>query len=96
SRRETWGVVVNEAAAFGLPLVLSSAVGAAADLLRSGSNGEVVPSGDVDAAARALRSLAASSALREDFGRCSRELVRAWDFRPSVEALDALVRELAQ
>ena len=36
SRRETWGVVVNEAAAFGLPLVLSDRVGAAGDLLRDG------------------------------------------------------------
>jgi 1,2-diacylglycerol 3-alpha-glucosyltransferase len=36
SSRETWGVVVNEAAASGLPLVLSNRVGAAYDLLRDG------------------------------------------------------------
>ena len=33
---ETWGVVVNEAAASGLPLILSDHVGAAPDLLRDG------------------------------------------------------------
>ncbi len=44
SRHEPWGVVVNEeAAASGLPLVLSDQVGAAADLLRAGENGFLVP-----------------------------------------------------
>ena len=39
SRREPWGVVVNEAAASGLPLVLAEDVGAARDLLRYADNG---------------------------------------------------------
>ena len=58
-RREPWGVVVNEAAACGLPLVLSDQVGAAPDLLRDGENGALVPAGDVEAAAAAIRALAA-------------------------------------
>ncbi len=45
SAHEPWGVAVNEAAASGLPLVLSDRVGAAADLLRDGENGVLVPSG---------------------------------------------------
>ena len=51
SEREPWGVVVNEAAACGLPLVLSDRVGAAHDLLRDGENGVLVAGGDVAAAA---------------------------------------------
>src|SRR5690348_13315536 len=58
SAHEPWGVVVNEGAACGLPLVLSERVGAARDLLRDGENGVLVPAGDVDAAADALRRLA--------------------------------------
>ena len=42
SEREPWAVVVNEAAACGLPLVLSDRVGAAHDLLRDGENGRLV------------------------------------------------------
>ncbi len=57
SEREPWAVVVNEAAACGLPLVLSDRVGAAHDLLRDGENGRLVPAGDVAAAATALREL---------------------------------------
>ena len=45
SEREPWAVVVNEAAACGLPLVLSDRVGAAHDLLRDGENGALVPAG---------------------------------------------------
>jgi glycosyltransferase involved in cell wall biosynthesis len=85
SRHEPWGVVVNEAAASGLPLVLSDRVGAAHDLLRDGENGYVVPAEDVGAAAAALRKLT-DPAMRARMGGRSRELVRAWDYDASVEA----------
>ena len=93
SRHETWGVVVNEAAASGLPLVLSDRVGAAHDLLRDGENGFVVPPDDVPAATAALRQLAADPELRRRMGERSRELVRAWGYEPSVESFVAAVRE---
>jgi glycosyltransferase involved in cell wall biosynthesis len=86
SRHETWGVVVNEAAASGLPLVLSDRVGAAYDLLRDGENGFLVPAEDADAAADALRKLAADAELRRAMGERSRELVRPWNYDASVEA----------
>jgi glycosyltransferase involved in cell wall biosynthesis len=93
SVHETWGVVVNEAAASGLPLVLSERVGAARDLLRDGENGFAVPSGDVAATAAALKLLAEDPALRRAAGERSRELVRAWGYEPSVESFVASVRE---
>ena len=93
SSHEPWGVVVNEAAAAGLPLVLSEAVGAAHDLLRDGENGFLVPPGDVAAAATALAMLASDRALRTRMGRRSRQLVHAWGYDPSVEAFVASVRE---
>jgi glycosyltransferase involved in cell wall biosynthesis len=86
SRHEPWGVVVNEAAASGLPLVLSDRVGAAYDLLRDGENGFLVPANDPVAAADALRRLAGDAGLRRRMGAQSRELVRAWDYDASVEA----------
>ena len=56
STNETWGVVVNEAAACGLPLVLSDRVGAAHDLLEDGRNGSLVPAGDVRPRPRSAHS----------------------------------------
>lgn len=93
SEHEPWGVVVNEAASCGLPLVVSERVGAARDLVRDGENGLLVPAGDVDAAATALRRLAADAALRAGFGARSRSIVQAWGYEPSVEAFVAAVRE---
>jgi glycosyltransferase involved in cell wall biosynthesis len=93
SLREPWAVVVNEAAASGLPLVLSDRVGAAHDLLRDGENGFLVAAGDVDGASRALRTLAADGELRRAQGARSRELARDWGYGPSVDGLLAAVRE---
>lgn len=95
SEREPWAVVVNEAAACGLPLVLSDRVGAAHDLLRDGENGALVGPGDVAAAARALRALAADPGLRAAQGARSRELAADWGYGPSVEGFLAAVREAA-
>jgi glycosyltransferase involved in cell wall biosynthesis len=85
SRHEPWGVVVNEAAASGLPLVLSDRVGAAYDLLRDGENGFLVPADDVHATAEAFGKLT-DPALRRRMGERSRELVREWNYDASVEA----------
>ena len=93
SEREPWAVVVNEAAACALPLVLSDRVGAAHDLLRDGENGTLVPAGDVGAAAAALRALAADPELRRAQGKRSRELARDWGYGPSVEGFLDAVRE---
>jgi glycosyltransferase involved in cell wall biosynthesis len=57
SRYEPWGVVVHEAAAAGLPLVLSNAVGAADQFVQSPSNGFIFPVGDYAAMQIALNKI---------------------------------------
>jgi glycosyltransferase involved in cell wall biosynthesis len=92
SRRELWAVVVNEAMCFGLPLVLSEAVGSAADLLEPGGNGFTVPPEDVDAAAEAIARLARDPVTREAFGLRSRELIEPWGYDRGTTELTTLVR----
>jgi glycosyltransferase involved in cell wall biosynthesis len=92
---EPWGVVVNEAAASGLPLVLSDQVGAAPDLLRDGENGALVAVGDVAAAAAALRALAADRSARAAAGAASRRIVQGWGYEPSVASFVEAVCEAA-
>jgi glycosyltransferase involved in cell wall biosynthesis len=93
SRREPWGIVVNEAAACGLPLVLTEGVGAAADLLVPGENGELVRSGDTDGQAAAIAKLASDEALRARYGARSRELVAPWGYDTSVASFFAAMQE---
>jgi glycosyltransferase involved in cell wall biosynthesis len=79
--REPWGLVVNEAMNRGLPVIASDAVGAAAGgLVRDGRNGLVVPAGDSDALAGAIRRLAADPALRKRLGEAGARDVRAYTY----------------
>lgn len=54
-RDETWGLVVNEALAHGVPAVVSDQVGCAPDLIQDGTTGAVFDAGDADSLAIALR-----------------------------------------
>lgn len=51
---ETWGLVVNEAMACGIPAVVSDAVGCGPDLVEPGATGEVAPLDDVAGLAAAI------------------------------------------
>ncbi len=68
-------------------------MGAAADLLRVGQNGMLVPYGDVSAAAEALKRLAGDPELRRSYGVRSRELAWSWGYEPSVENFAVACRE---
>lgn len=87
---EPWGVVLQEAAASGLPLIASRACGAAVHLLRDGWNGFAVDSGTVDSLADALAAMHnADPAAREAMGQASVQL--ASQYSPSLWA-DTLIR----
>ena len=54
---ETWGLVVNEAMCFGLPIIASDVVGCGPDLVKHSENGYIFPVGDIKALAKYLRDL---------------------------------------
>jgi len=54
SSSETWGLVVNEAFACGLPAIVSDRVGCAPDMIMDGLTGTVVPAGNVERLADAV------------------------------------------
>ena len=56
---ETWGLVVNEAMAAGLPAIVSDEVGCGPDLVTAGETGFVFPVGDVGALADRMCQIAA-------------------------------------
>jgi glycosyltransferase involved in cell wall biosynthesis len=90
--REPWGLVVNEAMNRGLPVIASDAVGAAeGGLVRDGRNGIVLPAGDCDALADAIRQLASGPALRTRLGEAGAQDVEAFTYDAWAEGFsDAL------
>ena len=85
SRHEPWGVVVNEAAACALPLLLSDRVGAGRDLVRAGQNGYVFASNRPEALERASASILSEAGAWQRMGECSRELVRPWGYAGALQ-----------
>ena len=59
SHSDTWGLVVNEAMACGLPVISSDAAGCVADLIEDRWNGRVVGRGDVLQLASAMEEAGA-------------------------------------
>jgi glycosyltransferase involved in cell wall biosynthesis len=74
---EPWGLVVNEAFHRGVPVVATTAVGAAAGgLVQHERTGLVVPPGDAAVLAAALRRLHGDPALRARLGAAGRRAVQ--------------------
>lgn len=75
---EPWGLVVNEAFDQGVPVIATTAVGAAAGgLVRHEQTGLVVPAGDAGALAGALARVHADPELRARLGAAGRAAVAA-------------------
>jgi glycosyltransferase involved in cell wall biosynthesis len=70
---DTWGMVVNEAMACGLPVIVSRAAGCAADLVRDNWNGLLVTPKDVSSLEVAMKHLAEQRDLLRTMGANSAE-----------------------
>jgi glycosyltransferase involved in cell wall biosynthesis len=81
---DCFAVVVAEAAAAGLPLVVSRHAGAADHLVVEGRNGWVVDPIDTAGVGARLRALLADPALRAAMGAASREIAIGCDLPLSV------------
>jgi glycosyltransferase involved in cell wall biosynthesis len=81
---DTWGLVVNEAMACGLPVILSRVAGCAADLVNDHSNGLLVPPKDPAALASAMTKLAQQPVLSKTMG--ARGLERIAHYSPEAWA----------
>lgn len=75
SAYETWGLVVNEAQQFALPVIVSDRVGCRHDLVFEGETGFVFPFDDAEALRARIGRLLANRGLRESMGAAGRERV---------------------
>lgn len=75
---DQWGLVVNEAMAAGLPVLVSRGAGAAEDLVQDGINGFTFDPFSARAIAEAMCRIPRSEAELSTMGRRSCELIRSW------------------
>jgi glycosyltransferase involved in cell wall biosynthesis len=95
SRRDGWGVVVNQALGAGLPILSSDQVGAAIDLVEPGVNGLIFPAGDATALATAMRACFSAPAQLAAWGAASRERASRWTPEAGAEKWIAALRTLS-
>ena len=93
SARETWGIVVNEAMCFSLPVIVSDAVGAGPDMVREGENGYTYRCGDIKELSEQLKCIsAATGAESVTMRNSSLNIITEWSARDlSTTLIDALV-----
>ncbi|MFX0139138.1 MAG: glycosyltransferase family 4 protein [Candidatus Hodarchaeota archaeon] len=71
---ELWGLVINEALSFSLPIITTDAVGAGFDLVRDGYNGFIVKNNSVKDLYEALMKILSDSYMAEKMGKRSRKI----------------------
>jgi glycosyltransferase involved in cell wall biosynthesis len=95
SRTETFGNVTTEAMASGLPVVAFDYAGAA-QLVRDGHSGRLVPFGDDAAFVRAAAALSDDPGLRARMGVRAREAVTPLGWDGVVERFESLLHDAAR
>jgi glycosyltransferase involved in cell wall biosynthesis len=91
---ETWGLVVNEAMQFGLPVIATDRVGATRDLVETGLSGVVYSAGDRHALGAAIDSLVRSPSLVSEMGDAAKRKVSDYNTSASVTGILKALRAI--
>jgi glycosyltransferase involved in cell wall biosynthesis len=86
SASETWGLVVNEAMASGLPCIVSDYVGCGPDVIDRGLTGDIYPAGEVDALSALMVRYAGSGTL-VNMGREAQRKIESYSVEAAASAL---------
>lgn len=87
SSSEPWGLSVNEAMCFGLPVITSDQVGSSFDLIQPRVNGHVYPCGEVAALSLYIQQTLECEERRREMAAASRHLIERWNIERTVEGI---------
>jgi glycosyltransferase involved in cell wall biosynthesis len=91
-RRETWGLVVNEAMACGRPAIVADAVGCAPDLILEGETGYTYPARDVSALRDRILRVLKDPGLVVALGRRAQERIAAYSAKAAADGVVTAAR----
>ena len=93
SHTEEWGLVVNEAMACGLPVIVSRHVGSAGDLVKEGINGFLFDPSEAGELSQIINNVLSSERKRLSLGSQSKRIIEKWGCdrfaRNTLKALEA-------
>jgi len=78
---EPWGLVVNEAMAAGLPVIVSNRCGCASDLVKEGINGWTFNPDIRDELAYLMLKICVDRSLRSSMGQMSSSIIEMWGLK---------------
>jgi glycosyltransferase involved in cell wall biosynthesis len=87
SYHEPWGLVLNEAMCFSLPVIVSDKISAGYDLVKDGYNGFVFETGNIKLLKDRLDILIGDKILREKMGNFSLGIISGWNYKKDVDGL---------
>ncbi|MEK7634481.1 MAG: glycosyltransferase family 4 protein, partial [Patescibacteria group bacterium] len=84
---ETWGLMVNEAMCFGLPVIVSDIVGCGFNLVKQGENGYIFPLGNVERLADYLTAILENFNKRILFGEKSFSIIQKYNYENDIKGI---------
>jgi len=88
---ETWGLVVNEAMCFGLPVVVSNLVGCGLDLVNNDNSGYIFKMGDIKEMKEVI--LRAFSLADKKEKNQSRSLIKNYDYSRGINSIVSVLKD---
>jgi 1,2-diacylglycerol 3-alpha-glucosyltransferase len=89
---EQWGLVINEAMASGLPVLVSNRCGCAADLVEEGRNGFSFDPCDMEALAQLMLKISADNFPLSELGPASCKIISQWGTERFADGLARAVK----
>jgi len=94
SYNEPWGLVVNEAMAAGLPVIVSNESGCSLDLVKDGENGFILS--DLENPEILRNLIIKTLENKENFSKKSLEIIDNWTFENSRESFESLLKAISK
>jgi glycosyltransferase involved in cell wall biosynthesis len=89
---ETWGLAINEAMCMSRPVIASTHIGCAPDLIHPHRNGLIFPAGDVSALTACLKEAFSDRERLKIWGEESRKIVGNYSYKQTTQGLrEALI-----